>query len=193
MIRGSQVALRPATEVDRRDVYRWLTASDVTASIMGPPTFPDVAIPSWNEFCADYESHFFTGSRPRCGRSFIIDVDGQSIGHISYSDIDAEHRVAELDIWMRSQAHCGHGYGTDALRTLMRHLADNMAVRKIIIRPSSRNRRAVNAYYKAGFRPSELSPEEQAQLYGHCEYSDTITLECEMSASSFGRVDRISR
>ena len=180
MIRGTQVTLRPANDDDRRDIYMWLATSDVTPSMMGPPTYPDVPIPTWEQFCADYTSHFFDGSRPDRARSFIIGADGESVGHINYDGLDSQRSIAELDIWMRSQVFCGHGYGTDALVALMGHLHDDFAVGKCIVRPSLRNQRAVRAYEKAGFRDSELSPEEQIRTYGRGDYSDTVTLECKM-------------
>ena len=71
--------------------------------------------------------------------TFIIEVDGQPVGHINYDGLDAERSVAELDIWMRSQACCGHGYGTDAMVALMRHLHAHFAVEMFIVRPSRRN------------------------------------------------------
>ncbi|MGR3278304.1 GNAT family N-acetyltransferase [Acaryochloris marina NIES-2412] len=182
MIHGSQVTLRPATEDDRWDVYSWLTASDVTPLMMGPPTFTDVAIPSWDEFCADYVQYFFDGTRPDRGRSFIITVGSGSVGHISYSELDSKHRTAELDIWMRSQQVCGQGYGTDALLTVMRYLRETCSASKCIVRPSLRNQRAVCAYQKAGLKLSELPLEKLTQIYGHGEYSDTVTLERQISA-----------
>lgn len=182
MIRGTRITLRPATKNDRRDIYMWLVASDVTASMMGPPTFPDVSIPTWDEFLGDYAPHFFDGSRPHCGCSFIIEVDGEAVGHINYDGLDTERSIAELDIWMRSQNCCGHGYGTDAMVALMRHLHAAFAVETFIVRPSRRNQRAIRAYEKAGFRPSRLSLADQTSTYGDGDYSDTITLERKMSA-----------
>jgi diamine N-acetyltransferase len=182
MIRGTKVTLRPAIEDDRRDIYEWLVASDVTPSMMGPPIYPDVSIPTWDEFSDDYAPHFFDGSRPDCACSFIIEVDGEAMGHISYDGLDSERSIAELDIWMRSQACCGRGYGTDAMVALMRHLDAHFVVETFIVRPSRRNQRAVRAYEKAGFRSSPLSCHDQTRIYGDGDYSDTITLERKMSA-----------
>lgn len=176
------MTLRPAAKDDRRDIYNWLAASDVTPFMMGPPTFTDVAVPSWDEFCEDYVQYFFDGTRLDKGRSFIITVASESVGHISYSGLDPKHRTAELDIWMRSQQVCGRGYGTDALLTIVRHLTEICVVSKCIVRPSLRNPRAVCAYQKAGFKLSKLPLEEQILIYGHGEYSDTITLERQISA-----------
>jgi len=181
MICGTRITLRPATPNDRRDIYLWLAASDVTASMMGPPKFPDVPIPTWDEFCDDYAPHFFDGSRLDSGCSFIIEVDGEAVGHINYDGLDTERSLTELDIWMRSQDCCGHGYGTDAMVTLMGHLHADFGVETFIVRPSRRNQRAIRAYEKAGFRPSRLSFADQISTYGDGDYSDTVTLECKMS------------
>jgi len=57
------MALRPATEQDKRMVYEWVAKSDTTPSIMGPPQFPDHQVSTWEEFCTDYRSHYFDGCR----------------------------------------------------------------------------------------------------------------------------------
>lgn len=178
MIRCTTVTLRPATVDDRRDIYRWLVDSDVTPSMIGPPEFPEIAAPSWEEYSADYALHFFDGSRPERGRSFIIEVDGEAVGHVSYDGLAPDRPIAELDIWMRSLACCGHGYGADALMALMHHLHAQVAVELFIIRPSQRNPQAIRACTKAGFRPSPLTPAELLLRDGPGEFVDTVTLEC---------------
>jgi hypothetical protein len=82
MIRGSLVTLRPASEDDRRAVYQWLAQSDLTASMLGPPDFTDVPAPDWEQFCTDYGTPFFDGTREEVGRSFIIEAD-QPVGHVN--------------------------------------------------------------------------------------------------------------
>ena len=87
-----------------------------------------------------------------------------------------EFPKAELDIWMRCERFCGHGYGTDALTVLMRHLRTSFGIREFVIRPSTRNQRAVTVFEKAGFTSSSRSHEDQQRVYGRGEYSDTMTL-----------------
>jgi diamine N-acetyltransferase len=176
MIRGRLVALRPARLEDRRSVYEWMAESEVTQWMMGPPLFPEAPIPTWDEFCADYLPLFFDGTRPDFGRSYIVELDGDAIGHISYSEVDLAQRKAELDIWMRSEACCGHGYGSDALVALTSHLHQALGLTEFIMRPSRRNERAMKAYAKAGFVLLPLSPEEQAAIYGPTEHHDTAVM-----------------
>ncbi|NEO86672.1 MAG: GNAT family N-acetyltransferase [Spirulina sp. SIO3F2] len=101
---------------------------------------------------------------------------------MNYDGLDTDRAIAELDIWLRSQDCCGHGYGTDAMVALMRHLHADFRVETFIVRPSRRNQRAIRAYEKVGFRPSQLAIADQISTYGEGDYADTITLERKMSA-----------
>jgi RimJ/RimL family protein N-acetyltransferase len=176
VIQGKRVVLWPATEQDRRSVYEWLTRSDITPSIMGMPSFPDHPVPTWEEFCADYEPYYFDGSRPESGRCFIIIFNGMSAGQINYNNIDFKRHRAELDIWMNAEAYCGKGYGPDALTALCGYLSQAYGVVEFVLRPSARNLRAIRAYKKAGFRHVELSRKEQEAEYGPGDYEDTVVL-----------------
>jgi RimJ/RimL family protein N-acetyltransferase len=83
--------------------------------------------------------------------------------------------VTELDIWMNSEAHCGNGYGTDALVALSEYLHEARGIHTLIMRPSARNARAVRAYNKAGFMSSgkpmdAYMPPEYLPLFGDGDY-----------------------
>jgi diamine N-acetyltransferase len=176
MIRGALVTLRPATLDDRSCVYEWMAQSDLTRWMMGPPIFPDAPIPTWTQFCDDYTELFFDGSQPEIGRSFIIEVDGEAVGHISYSEVDSVRWRAELDIWLKCERVCGRGYGADALTTLIQHLRESMGVSEFIMRPSQRNPRAIRSYEKAGFTQLAISSEQQKAIYGSGDYDDTVVM-----------------
>lgn len=176
VISGAEVTLRPARESDRRDVFAWLAGSDVTSSMMGPPIFPEQPAPTWEEFNADYGPNFFNGSTPEVEGSYIIEVAGVPVGQINYEIRERPVRLAELDIWLRSLADTGHGYGPDALNALTAHLFRALGVDTFLIRPSARNPRAIRAYQKAGFTIVPMSPQEQVGRYGAGDYEDTVVL-----------------
>ncbi len=175
MIQEKQVLLRPATEQDKRMVYEWMAHSDIALSIMGPPNFSEHPIPTWDEFCNDYKSHYFDGSKPKSGRCFIIEVNGTPVGQINYNEIDEENKKTSIDIWMSREANCGKGYGTDALQALCEYLHSIYGIDKFWVSPSARNQRAIHTYKKAGFQQANLTPQEKAE-YGHFEYKDNIIL-----------------
>jgi RimJ/RimL family protein N-acetyltransferase len=127
-------------------------------------------------FCEDYGPHFFDGTRQEVGRSFIIEVNGEAVGHINYDGMDLARGIAELDIWLRSSEVSGKGYGSDALVALTRYLHETFGVAEFILRPSRRNTRAIRAYAKAGFARLQLTNEEQAGIYGPGDYWDTVVM-----------------
>jgi diamine N-acetyltransferase len=171
LIRGSLVTLRPAVLADRRAVYEWMALSDLTASMMGPPLFPEIPVPTWDEHCSDYVDYFFDGTRPDLGRSFIIEAGGAAVGHISYSNTTLSLRLTELDIWLLDGSACGRGYGSDALSALCEHLHRTLGITDFYLRPSERNPRAIRAYRRAGFVESSADP-----ALGPNESEDTVVL-----------------
>ena len=84
---------------------------------------------------------------------FTIWVDGQVAGMVQYGEEkEPEYRHAWVDIFVATEFH-GRGVGTDAVRTMVRHLVDDRRHHRITIDPSVDNAAAVRAYEKAGFRP----------------------------------------
>jgi RimJ/RimL family protein N-acetyltransferase len=158
MIKGMKVILRPATLNNRRQIYEWLTQSDITSKIIGPPDFIDNPVPTWEYFINDYNPHFFDDINPDNGRSFIIEVNGFQSGHINYNEIDRNTDTVELDVWLAGSEHCNKGYGTDAINTLCNYLTANLNCKRFILAPSSRNKAAVRAYRKCGFEPTDQVP-----------------------------------
>jgi RimJ/RimL family protein N-acetyltransferase len=144
--------------------------------MLGPPNFPDAPAPTWDQFCEDYGPHFLDGTRPEVGRSFIIEVDGEAVGHVNYDGMDLARGIAELDIWLRANEVCGRGYGTDALVALPHYLHETFGATEFIMRPSRRNLRAIRAYAKAGFARLSLTNEQQAEIYGPGDYRDTVVM-----------------
>lgn len=150
-IKGKIVILRPATLDDRQPIFDWLTNSDLTKLMMGPPTYADSLIPSWQEFLNDYMEYFFNGSRPLLGRCYIIEVNSEPVGQINHDKISMTNHSTELDIWLKSSKYINNGYGTDAIVTLCNFLANRFECKKFILAPSKCNIAAIRTSQKAGF------------------------------------------
>ena len=176
IIKGIIVTLRPAIIQDRKKIFKWLTQSDITSSMMGPPDYSDNPIPTWSEFKNDYKETFFNDSGNGKGRNYIIIANETEVGTIGYDGVNRQESIAELDIWMKENQYCGRGYGTDALNALTTYLFKEYGIANFIIRPSVRNTRAIRAYCKAGFMIILLSREELIKQFGRGDYTDTVTL-----------------
>lgn len=85
--------------------------------------------------------------------AFAIEAGGALAGLIwFYEEEDPQYRMAGIDLFVDCDWH-GRGLGTDALRTLGRHLFEGRDHHRIIIDPAVTNDRAIHVYKKVGFKP----------------------------------------
>jgi RimJ/RimL family protein N-acetyltransferase len=170
-ITGKIVILRPATAADRQPIFDWLTNSDLTKYMMGPPNYPDHPIPTWEEFVNDYKDYFFDSSKPLLGRCFVIEVNSEIVGQINHDKIYHSDNSSELDIWLKSSKYINKGYGTDAILALCDFLIKEFDCKRFIIAPSRRNTAAIRSYQKAGFVETNNIPDGFLP-----DYNDTVVL-----------------
>ena len=85
--------------------------------------------------------------------TFIIEADGVVAGVILLSEeTEPDYRHAGIDISLRTGWQ-NRGLGSDALRTLARHLFEERGHHRITIDPATSNERAIATYRRVGFRP----------------------------------------
>jgi RimJ/RimL family protein N-acetyltransferase len=85
--------------------------------------------------------------------AWIIEtLEGYPMGNVSLIGIDLAHGRAELGIGIGEQDYWGRGYGTDAIRVLLRFVFRNLGLRRITLVTDIDNERGIRCYEKAGFR-----------------------------------------
>jgi aminoglycoside 6'-N-acetyltransferase len=83
---------------------------------------------------------------------FAILAEGAVAGMIQYHEEEhPEYRHAGMDLFL-GVAYQGRGLGTDAVRTLARHLVHDRGHVRLTIDPAAHNERAIRCYEKVGFR-----------------------------------------
>jgi aminoglycoside 6'-N-acetyltransferase len=86
------------------------------------------------------------------GVGLVIEVDGTLMGFVQYfEEADPDYRHASIDIVLHPD-WCNRGLGTDAVRTLARHLFEDCGHHRITIDPAVSNGRAIASYRKVGFK-----------------------------------------
>jgi aminoglycoside 6'-N-acetyltransferase len=136
MLRGDQVTLRPVTEADVEPLARFFAVPEVAEWWPGEN---EVRLRARLDDADE-------------GVGLVIELDGRLIGFIQYfEETDPDYRHASVDITLHPD-WCNRGLGTDALRTLARHLFDDLGHHRITIDPALANARAIASYRKAGFR-----------------------------------------
>lgn len=170
------IELREATIGDRKKTYKWLYYSDFSDYLNELGGITKETIPSYEYYKKEeYMDFYFDGSQPEKGRAYIIvcRTNGkiEDIGIISYTSFHLLDKITEFDIWLKGLNYTGHGYGTEALLRLAGIVRDS-GYDKVIIRPSKHNKRAINAYQKAGFVEENFEPENYIKTEYIPKFSD---------------------
>lgn len=135
-ITGEQVRLRPAVLADAAR-FREILSHPGVARWWGDPS----------------EQVREALEPPENTSSFAIEVEGTVVGIIQcWEELDPQYRHAGIDIALHPDRH-GQGIGTDAVRTLARHLFHDRGHHRLVIDPAADNLVAIRVYRRVGFRP----------------------------------------
>ncbi len=170
------IELREATIEDREKTYKWLYYSDFSGYLNKLGGITKETIPSYEYYKKEeYMDFYFDDSQPEKGRAYIIvcRTNGkiEDVGIISYTSFHLLDKITEFDIWLKGLSYTGHGYGTKALLRLS-GIVKYLGYKKVIIRPSKHNKRAIKSYQKAGFVEEDFKPENYYLADYIPKYSD---------------------
>jgi aminoglycoside 6'-N-acetyltransferase len=138
VLNGDKVVLRPAAVGDVPELaairatpqvfVRWRGTDDLDAEIVGDLEDPKLHL-------------------------LAIESEGTVVGAIQWAaEEDPDYRHASMDLFVDPAVH-GRGIGTDAVRTLAKHLVDHHAFHRLVIDPAADNAAAIACYSKIGFQP----------------------------------------
>jgi aminoglycoside 6'-N-acetyltransferase len=106
--------------------------------------------------------------------TLVIEREGEVVGLLMYAEEpDPQYKSASIDIALDT-GHIGQGLGTDALRTLARHLFGE-GHHRLTIDPALANERAIAAYRKVGFKPVGVMREYEMGADG--SWHDNLLME----------------
>ncbi|MGZ4727041.1 MAG: GNAT family N-acetyltransferase, partial [Acidimicrobiales bacterium] len=106
---------------------------------------------------------------------YVIEHDGRVVGWIQWqAEDEPAYRHASIDIYLDPAVH-GRGLGTDAVRTLARHLIVDHGHHRITIDPAADNAAAIRSYTKVGFRP--VGVERQAERGNDGTWHDSLLMD----------------
>ncbi len=95
------------------------------------------------------------------------------IGTCAFDHIDWRVHTTEFGILIGEKSFWNRGYGTDAVRLLVKHGFETLNLNRIFLHVFESNPRAIRAYEKAGF--SQEVRERQAE-YRHGRYLDVLLM-----------------
>jgi RimJ/RimL family protein N-acetyltransferase len=167
MILGQKVRLRAIERDDLPTFVRWFNDPEVLHYLL-------MYIPM---SLAEEEKWFEEQLQRRDGRIFIIEaIDGDQpvhIGNTGIHDVDWKNRTAEVGIVIGEKDYWGKGYGTDALKTLLRFAFHEMNLNRVQLRVHDYNARAIRCYEKCGFRNEGC---QRQALFRDGKYHDVLLM-----------------
>jgi aminoglycoside 6'-N-acetyltransferase len=137
-----------------------LHGANVKLRAAGPADIPELArirampeVTRWWRGGNDMNSAVAEDLAEQGTETFVIEHEGRIAGAIQWSAEDEpDYRHAGIDIYLDPALH-GRGLGTDAIRTLARHLIAERGHHRLVIDPAADNAAAIRCYAKVGFRP----------------------------------------
>jgi aminoglycoside 6'-N-acetyltransferase len=137
-LEGVAIRLRPAAEADIPELVRIRRTPEVYARWRGG-----------DDLVAAVKEDF---SEPGA-TAYVIELEDRVVGWIQWqAEEEPDYRHASMDIYVDPAVH-GRGVGTDAVRTLARHLIVDHGHHRLTIDPAADNAAAIRSYTKVGFRP----------------------------------------
>lgn len=86
-------------------------------------------------------------------RLAIETAEGLHIGNCMYYDINKDASKCELGIMIGDRDYWSRGYGTDVIKTALRHIFTTTKLNLVYLHTLSDNFRAQRSFTKAGFKP----------------------------------------
>lgn len=150
LIHGEHVVLRPYSagfsDAELRRMHRWSRDKELLRWSGG-----SVLLLSFYEFRRAFQREL--RRQDKHSRSFALLTDtGEFIGRLGYYHIDYHRREAELGIAIGERNYWGQGYGTDAVKTILRHIFRTTDLERVYLHTYAENKRAQRAFRNAGFR-----------------------------------------
>jgi RimJ/RimL family protein N-acetyltransferase len=165
---GKLVRLRGYERSDLDALMKWVNDEEVT-DFLGPLLIYPLSSIAEEQFIEGAANSSDTS------RTFVIETlaERKYIGSIAFHVIDWINRSAGLGVVIGDKSCWGKGYGTDAMRVMMRLAFDKMNLHRLWLHVFDFNLRAISSYEKCGFKREGVLREER---YLHGRYYDTIVM-----------------
>jgi len=150
ILQGDRLRLRPLAATDLRRCVKWFSDLQII-HFLGRNS--PVTLAEEERWFRDYE-------RRSDEQIFAIDVDEVHIGNIGLHKIDRSHRKAEVGIFIGEPTYWSRGYGTEAMRTVLRYAFGALGLNKVSLDVLEYNTRAIRTYERLGFHREGVHRED---------------------------------
>lgn len=164
MIYGAHLRLRAIERSDLPCFQQWLNDPEVTD---GLSTYLPLSMTEEEQWF-DRLSRLEPEEKP-LAIELQEDDSWRLIGDIGFFNFEWTNRCAEFGILIGDKSFWNQGYGTEAVRLLLKHGFETLNLHRIYLRVYSTNPRARRSYEKVGF---QLEGTLREAVYRHGGYAD---------------------
>ena len=165
MITGERVRFRAVERDDLPTFVKWLNDPEVRQGILIYHPFSQAEEENWYEGMLKHpiDEHVLgIEVRLPSERVGMPKLEGETstqaeeehwklIGSLAFTNVDWRNRSSEFGIMIGDKAYWDQGYGTEAVRLLVKHGFNTLNLNRIFLHVFENNPRAIRAYEKAGF------------------------------------------
>ena len=168
MLFGENIRLRALERDDLDSLFRWWNDPDLWELIGSRRR-----VSGHEELEAWFDGELEKTS-PQEGRTFAMDdEEGHLLGTVWYGSFEMGDRQALVGLYIGPEEKRSCGYGTDALRTLLGYLFDELGLHKARLLVQKENAPAIAVYRKLGFADEGVLREHR--YYGG-KFHDFLTM-----------------
>jgi RimJ/RimL family protein N-acetyltransferase len=162
---GPNIYLRPLEPDDARTLVPWFNDPEVTRFLLRyqPMTLAEEV--EWLRHAGQSATDVVLGIMTR--------ADERLVGTTGLHNVDQRNRHAAIGISLGDKTAWGKGYGTEAMRLLVRHAFDTLNLNRVWLHVYEYNERAVRVYQKVGFR---LEGRLRQDTFRDGKYWDTLVM-----------------
>lgn len=144
MLNGEEVIIRALEKEDLPRLLKWRNDPRARRFLF---SYLPISMSEEEEWFAQY-------LKQEKNKVFIIRLkdEDQSIGYMLLANIDHKNQNAEIGIHIDEEEYQGKGYGTDAMKTMLRFLFSEMNLHRVYLYVHEYNDRAIRFYKKMGFK-----------------------------------------
>jgi len=156
--------------IEREDVprfVRWFNDPEVRQFLTMYRPLSRAEEERWVESLASRREDVVLAIEVRAGDQWV------HIGNVGLHRIDWKNRTATLGIVIGEREYWGKGYGTEAVRTMLRYAFEELGLNRVELETYSFNPRAIRCYEKAGFKREGV---RRQALYRNGKFHDVILM-----------------
>lgn len=164
-LEGERLYLSPINPDDIEIYAKWLNDANITQFLTIHNSY--VALGSEKEFVDNAQKEEFVFG--------IINKETDTLmGNIGLTKFDYKCGTAELGIFIGEEENLGKGYGSEAIKLLIKFAFEELRLHNIMLMVYDFNERAQKAYKKCGFK--EFGRRHEARFFNG-KYHDILYME----------------